>query len=521
MAGMNDKIIDGAKVTVKTINNEAIQQAADNILNNVSSGGTALPDFGHPTLNPTKPITSIEALYSTNPNAYNKVSGILHGKIEQMHFAPDGGYESYKLSSGSGKSDGERLHQKSFEYDGTKIGYYPKTGKWDSGYGGNGSTRDTGGRIKYDYTITIQRDILKAIQKEKENLNVPSAYSRIQLNKLFHTKFNRFRVQYQDYFLNGTIGFVVFTRPDLNLYESPFAKIHTQIFNDPVMAYVMQANPETPKLLTKHFTGAHHFNPLLSNTVMSLDVSDESIDTLETGETFTGFKTQYAKSNIRSMTAGSITINFPETYNMAITHLHQIWCGYESGVYRGTLKPKDEYIWRRELDYACDIYYFLLDVEDMIIRYWCKYTGCFPLNVNKSVFSYSGDSPVQHPSLSVTYAYFAREDMSLTNLHEFNNNAGGLLSNLRYQPPYIPKLGSSGNTWSGVPFVQQIAVKTGFVPDARLYVLRFAQDNQNIIDYLLSSASSVSNTLRTSAENYLRGTTDAALGKVRESLKSS
>jgi hypothetical protein len=328
------------------------------------------------------------------------------------------------------------------------------------------------GRILYDYTITIQKDILESIAAIKRNLNVPSAYTRLELNKLFHTQFNRFRVQYPDYFMNNTIGYVVFTRPDLNLFDSDGNTL-SQVDNDSQLHYIMKANPQTAKTLTKSFSSKHHFNPLLSNTVMSLDVSDESIDTLETGETFTGYKTQYAKSNIRSMTAGSISLTFPETYNAAITHLHQLWCAYESGVYRGSLKPKDDYIWGKELDYACDIYYFLVDAEDMILRYWCKYTGCFPLNVNKSVFSYNGDTQINHPSLNVSYAYFAREDMSLVNLNEFNNNSSGSSSSFVYKANYIPDLGSSGSTWSGTPFIASVTKGTGFSKDAQLYALRF------------------------------------------------
>lgn len=330
-------------------------------------------------------------------------------------------------------------------------------------------------KYQYDYTISIQNDIRESIQNIKENLNVPSAYSRLELNKKFHSQFNRFRIQYPDYFLNNTIAYVVMTRPDLNLFNSN-GEMLKQIANDPQLYYIVRAGKETAKTLTKNYSGAHDFNPLLSNTLTSLDIQDESIDTLETGETFTGFKTQYAKSNIRSMTAGTINLRFPEVYNMSITHAHQLWCSYESGVYRGSLKPKSKYIWGKELDYACDIYYFLLDVEDMIIRYWCKYTGCFPLNVNKSVFSYDVGTQIQHPELSVTYAYFAREDLSPTTLNEFNNNSGGISNGFTYRANYIAEKGgpdSCGKTWSNAPFVQAITRKNGFDLDSELFALRF------------------------------------------------
>lgn len=337
-------------------------------------------------------------------------------------------------------------------------------------------TLTIGKNITYDYTVRIQSDLREAFLNIKRDLNVPSAYTRLELNKLFNDKFNRFRAEFPDYFLNNTLGYCVITRPDLNLFAND-GSLHPQISNDPQLYYISKANPMIPKSLTKNYSTEHHFIPLLSNTITSLDVADESIDTLETGETFTGFKTQYAKSNIRSMTAGTIGIKFPETYNMGITHTHQMWCSYESGVYRGILKPKDQYIWSKILDYASDIYYFIVDAEDMIIRYWCKYVGCFPLNVNKSIFSYDAGSQVSHPDINVTYAYFARDDMNPITLTEFNNNSGGLTSSFRYKANFIPSKGISGNTWSNAPFVQGIKVKTGFLADAELFALRFREYN--------------------------------------------
>ena len=336
---------------------------------------------------------------------------------------------------------------------------------------------DSSGRYKYNYEVEIQSNILDEIKKIKQEMNIPSAYSRLELNKLFHEKFNRFRIEYPDYFMNGTLAYVVMTRPDLNIFKSDddlsYSNLQQQVLNDPQLYYIMNADLETARTLTKAYSSKHHFNPLLSNTLTSLDISDESIDTLETGETFTGFKTQYAKSNIRSMTAGTINLKFPETYNMAITHAHQLWCTYESCVYRGSMEPKEKYIWNKELDYAVDIYYFLLDKEDLILRYWCKYTGCFPLNVNKSVFSYDVGSELSHPEMSVTYAYFAREDMSSMTINEFNNNAGGRSVGFKYVPPYYPKTGLSGNTWVNAPFVHQVTVPTGMDRDAKLYALKF------------------------------------------------
>lgn len=312
---------------------------------------------------------------------------------------------------------------------------------------------------KLGYSQTL-KDMYRIIKK---NMNIPSYYSRQEINKLYHSSFNRFHVEHPDVYLRTTIPVVIFTRPDLNLFTTSGEK-NDMIASDVRCNYTLENNRYCARLLTDRGTGKelHKFNPLLSNLAQSLEVADDSLDSLETGETFTGYKMSYAKHNIKSITSGNLTIKFKETFDLAVTHTHQLWVDYESNVYKGIFEPKREYIYNKELDYACDIYYFLLDSDGETIKFWSKYYGCYPLNVPKSVYSYDFGSRVEFPELQVSYNYIYKEDLSPTALVEFNMNAGtNGNKTYDYVPAYNATLGQCNTTWVGTPFISSFEYSNG------------------------------------------------------------
>jgi len=327
-------------------------------------------------------------------------------------------------------------------------------------------------RYIYNYSISFQ-DMEEDIRAIRRTVNDPTMYTIHQLNYLMHNQFNRYKINYADYERGPMLPFVFFTRPDLNIYDDD-GKILGMYAANPSLQFLVRSNPEIARSLTLGFTSDHDFIPYLSNRVYSLDVIDESVDVAETGETFTGYKMQYAKHSIKSMTAGSLNIKFPESYNLSSTIIHQLWVGYESAVYRGYLEPKKEYITGKILDYACDIYYFLCD-RDMTIRFWSKYYGCFPSVVPKSIFSYDMGSLVQFPETNITYNYFYKEDFSPDTFTELNANShvnATSTSVSTYMKDFIAEIGQSGTTWVGAPFVEEVIRDDGQgkIP---MYVLRF------------------------------------------------
>lgn len=331
-----------------------------------------------------------------------------------------------------------------------------------------------------DYKFTIDEDIKKAIKVIKEVMNVPTAYTRDNLNIWAHRRFNRFRMGFPDVLLKNTTAAIFFTRPDLNIFNKGSSIVNSQIMADPRDYYILKNDIDLGRALVADGGGSteansttrsplriHNFNPFLSNFAQSLEIQDDSVDTIETGETFTGFKMQYSKHNNKSVTAGQMSIKFAETFNLGVTNMHQLWVDYQSNVYKGVYSPKIEHIWRKELDYACDIYYFLLDQDGETILFWSKYYGCFPVNVPKSTFSYDSGSQVSFPEVSVTYNYIYKSDLNPRTLVEFNHDGGDSTLDYKYIPIYAGDLNDKysmthcAKTWAGIPYISSEVTDVG------------------------------------------------------------
>ena len=331
---------------------------------------------------------------------------------------------------------------------------------------------DGNGEIIYDYTVDT--NFLKdSIQKVKVNLNIPSAFDRDQLNILMNNSFNRYDIAYPDYMLNGLRGSVFFTRPDLWLLDDD-GNYLDQVTNDPQLYYISRTNDMVLKQLTLAYTSSHQFIPLLCNACESLDINDESVEVFENiGETWTGNKMQYARHSIRSMVAGTFSCKFRESYDLAVTHMIQGWCNYESSVYIGTMLPKTEYIGDKILDYACDVYMFLHDRTNTI-KFFSKFYGVFPISVNKSVYSYdSGGDAINFPEQNITFAYMAKKDLSPEIIVDFNKHSSKL--DPIYKADMDKDTGNPGTTWSGPPFVDIVTVSNGTTAKSDILKLRYRQ----------------------------------------------
>lgn len=328
-------------------------------------------------------------------------------------------------------------------------------------------TKDNRGEIVYDYEINTNF-LRNSIQKIKENLNIPSAYTREQLNVLMNQSFNRYDIVYPDYLLSGLSGVVFFTRPDIWVTDEQ-GKYLDQVENDPQLYYISRTNSMVLKELTLGYSGKHEFIPLLCNTCKSLDVGDETVETVDIGETFSGYKLQYARHSIRSLVSGTFNCKFQESYDLAVTHMMQGWCSYESSVYLGTLLPKTEYIGAKILDYACDAYLFIIDRTNTI-KFYSKYYGVFPINVNKSVYSFDEGSPIHFPEQNITFAYFHREDLHPRIIVDFNKHSK---LPYNYKLDYEPELGHGGTTWSGPPFIEVRQVPNGTPEKSDQLILRY------------------------------------------------
>lgn len=289
--------------------------------------------------------------------------------------------------------------------------------------------------------------------KIRKNLNIGNperkGYTDSVVSQMF-TQFNRFNIAFPDYHLNRTHVKIFFTRPDLNLLLDGIS-LNSQARLDQLYRYIYSNEPKIITYLTKSGATLHQFNPLISNTPKSFEVSDEYIKTVEAGETFTGHRIFYGRNDVESKAAGEISINYIDDYNLDIFKMHKIWVDYISKVFRGEFSPKSEYKLTKVLDYAVALYYFVMGPDGESILFWSKYTGVFPTNTSSSAFSWDKETTLKMPEINIKYVYSFKNDMDPAHLAEFNTLSTS--NSTQYLTIYEEENVATGSTWAGAPFV--------------------------------------------------------------------
>lgn len=310
------------------------------------------------------------------------------------------------------------------------------------------------------YEIIIDANTNSNLERIKKNLNIMNGSGFSSITAALFNSFDRYKVPFPEYHLAKTYSYVFFTRPDLNIMVND--SLSAQVMNDPLYYYLYKNDKNILKSLTSGFSSSHSFQTFLSNTAQSFEVSDEFVRTVEHGETYTGYKVQYGTSNIESRTAGTFSVTYTDDKNYTIYKIHKAWVDYISRVYRGELLPKAEYRYKKVLDYACSVYYFVCAEDGETILFWTKYFGVFPTNIPASTSSWGKGNLIKTPEYSISYAYAFKEDFTPLTLAEFNvcSKASGTIA---YRKIYESLNCATGKTFVGAPFIETYTVNNEYV----------------------------------------------------------
>ena len=286
------------------------------------------------------------------------------------------------------------------------------------------------------------------------------------IHKLFHMNFNRFKLPYPDTALQKSFGYVFFTRPDCNLLTSS-GELRDDIKKLPEYYYLYKSGHRDFKSLTdKYYDVNHSFHPLLSNLATSFELSDENIETVEHGESYTGHKVIYGGTDTKSKSGGTFTVGFTDNKWLDIYRIVKLWEMYINDVKRGLISPTRSCIQNKILDYAASAYYILVGPDGEDILFWSKYYGVFPTISPSSEFSFRKGDLMATPNYSIPFAYSFKKDFSVFSLAEFNMLGK---DDFRYRNVYNPDILSTGLTWTGAPFIETQLSSSGTVS----YKLRF------------------------------------------------
>jgi hypothetical protein len=241
--------------------------------------------------------------------------------------------------------------------------------------------------------------------------------------------------RYIDPFTTG-YAFVFVTKPSLflNPYKpAPIASdldkiayenmTRDQFFAQFLVEEAMNKNDETiiKQLSFKNDLSLEipNFIPLFTNKLRSLQTMDITLNQTESFETRQGFRMPLPTHRNESISSNSLSLSCIETLNLDFIKITGLWVNYIANVTDGTFHANPVMIKNNVIDYMSSIYYFLLEPDGRTLKYWTKYTGCWPTSIPQSALGFSrGEQSIVE--VDVNFAYTSKEDMNPAILEDFN-----------------------------------------------------------------------------------------------------
>lgn len=161
------------------------------------------------------------------------------------------------------------------------------------------------------------------------------------------------------------------------------------------------------------------FLPAITNKAKGFDPADTVLETFQAFDTKQQLSMNLPTFTTTSEASGNFTISVSESNNLDFIKMISLWVKYINNVSDGTFNANPEMIKNGVVDYMSSLYYFVLDSDGRTLKYWAKYTGCYPTAIPYgSLRSQKGE--VSSTELDIPFVYTIKEDMNPAILEDFN-----------------------------------------------------------------------------------------------------
>ena len=264
--------------------------------------------------------------------------------------------------------------------------------------------------------------------------------------------FNRFRINFPENMLENSIGYVFFTKPDLNIFArySNAGTLNKDFSSRVEFNDLLKTDPELFRNLQVNQGNGPFIYPL-TNAVKNFTTKDEIIKTRDSVETANDWKVVYGHRINDSRASDTVDLTFQDDRNLTVYKTLKIWVNYISLVTLGEISPHSENRRKRILDYAGSIYYFLTDETGTNILYWCKLIGTFPLNIPSSTMGWDLGS-FKQLEYNVSFQYSMKDESPLV-IADFNKICD---ANTSTHIPTVTEKGIAPTTWAQSVFIETV-----------------------------------------------------------------
>ena len=282
-------------------------------------------------------------------------------------------------------------------------------------------------------------DDLDDIIHEESQINVPSHYKYVQ-------DINRFKLKYPDHNIERSVGYLFFTKPDLNILDDS-----GEVLDQAAGLYSIRDMLRSKDIALVQSLKSNYgpkFINLLASYAENLDLPDQQMKPRESAETSSRWKIMYGFRTSESKAANTFSITYTDDRNLSVYKTHKVWVDYIDAVsVRCDISPKREYVLKRILDYAVSVYYILVSEDGKSVLYFGKFVGVFPLNTSDSAFSWSKGDEGKVRSYQIQYQYSFFLPMNPLLIKEFND-LNGSIEGMKVCDIYDAQTGLMGPTWA-------------------------------------------------------------------------
>lgn len=263
-----------------------------------------------------------------------------------------------------------------------------------------------------------------------DNPNIAKNYMRNYFNV-----YNRTLV---DVYGTYEFSYVFITRPELYLFEKVKKPKKTNDGEDSAdtklnigknlskskdLSSIVKQDRELYKYLDSNIDMGTNFLIPMINYLDEMSITDVEFRSKSSPKNAHNIKIEYPTNYEASLAGIPVNLTFTDDNENTIMNLLNVWSTYMSEISLGKIYPRPKVAYQNKFESSCAIYQFVTQEDGETIKFYAKWTGCYPQNIPFSNESHKRRKDANE-ALSVSfYAPFFKA-MKPRILAEFNLVSG-------------------------------------------------------------------------------------------------
>lgn len=245
-----------------------------------------------------------------------------------------------------------------------------------------------------------------------------------------------------NYLAGFEFSYMFITRPELNLYQegdhktlsdplggstSWFGKSTDEDFSESGssdLSMLVKRNRELCRFLDSNVkTSKGKKSPFmfpLMNLLKEANMQDVEFSTKPSPSNRLDISIEYPMDYMESLAGIPLELTFNMDRYDTVLNMINIWTMYMTEIKKGNIRPKLKHQLLNMFESSCAIYQFVTAEDGQTIKFWAKWTGCYPQSIPYSEKSHAKRKNLAGTDVSVSFYAPFFKPMRPSVIHEFN-----------------------------------------------------------------------------------------------------